>query len=143
MDVDSSSATVRCILETVFPENRTDLVTFNNGLKITPWHPILTHLGWQFPGTIQNIKMEPCASVYSILLDKDHVVKINDVYCITLAHNFIAKNLLHPYYGTDKIIDDLSVMPGYDDGHVRTMVGPVERNQIGEVIKITYMAVTM
>ena len=42
------SATVSAILKTNI-YNEIDLVTFKDNLKITPWHPVLTDKGWQYP----------------------------------------------------------------------------------------------
>lgn len=135
------SSVVKCVLETVFPENYSDLVSFDCGLKITPWHPILTNDGWKYPEDVGDIKRCECKSVFSILLENDHIVKINDVYCITLAHNYKNNKILnHPYYGTNKIVDDLMNMPGYDIGHIRTLCSPVERDNDGKVTKLNYVS---
>ena len=139
-DINSITYTkVLCVYETIMQNRKCNLVTLENNLKITEWHPILTPLGWKFPSEFKNANMENCDSIITLVLEDYHVAFINEHPCITLAHNFKDSILKHDFYGTNKVIESLSVMPGYEDGHIKNNSGNVIRNIHGEVINIEYM----
>jgi hypothetical protein len=85
-------------------------------MLITPWHPIIINNKWVFPINIapeENIKLD---CVYNLVLESDHIVLINSTPVVTLGHNFTDEIVAHPYYGSQKIIQDLSQMNGWNDG---------------------------
>jgi hypothetical protein len=44
----------------------------------------------------------------TLVLENHHIMFINGLKCITLGHNFTNhKKLIHPYYGTNKVIENL------------------------------------
>lgn len=45
-------------------------------------------------------------------------MNIEGVECITLAHHFSEPVAHHEYYGTNKIVDDLSKFSGFSEGFV-------------------------
>ena len=103
-----------------------NLVTLNNGLLVTPWHPVVYSGYWRFPATICDIKNQECEAVYSLVLDNDFVVEINGYQCICLGHNYTHGILKHDYWGNpDKVINDLKKMPGWDDGLIELHAGCV------------------
>ena len=93
-----------------------ELVNMPSGLIITPWHPIKTNNGWEFPFDINNQMptIQHCESIISLVLDSNHVAFIEDIPCITLGHHFKEGILDHMYYGTDRVINDLKTMPGWE-----------------------------
>ena len=110
--------TVVCVLKTIIPSGKAELVTLSNGLKITPWHPVLMPNGWEFPQTLRLAKMEDCEAVYSVLLDGFHNCMINDIWCIGLGHGYDRGILAHEYFGTERVVDDMRKMKGWDEGCV-------------------------
>jgi uncharacterized Zn-binding protein involved in type VI secretion len=54
-----------------------------------------------------------CDFVYNLVIDSDHVVIINGVPLILLGHNYNHGILMHPYLGSQRVIDDLKEMPGW------------------------------
>ena len=114
---DIKEASVVCILKTITNGN-VKLVTIGDNLKITPWHPILTASGWEFPGKLSKIVAEPCEAVYSILLDSGHTFMINNVWTIGLGHNYTEGILEHEYFGTNAVITDIKQLPGWSVGKV-------------------------
>ena len=65
-----------------------EFVLFNNGLKITPYHPICINNNWHFPISVnQNIKKEDNATIYSIILENDYSFFVNGIECVSLGHN--------------------------------------------------------
>ena len=115
-------AKVVCVLRTNIIDGMTNLVTFNGGLKITPWHPMIyndeIHCVWAYPYNIKEPKSEDCPAVYTVVLDEFHTCMINTLWCITLGHGYKSGILQHPYYGTRAIINDLMRMDGWDAGLV-------------------------
>ena len=113
-----SSAKVVCILKTIIPSRKADLVMFGSGLQITPWHPVFVNDEWQFPINIGVVKEEECDAVYSVLLDSMHVFSVNDIWCVGLGHSYDDGILKHAYYGTTAIIADMMAMKGWSEGLV-------------------------
>ena len=61
-------------------------------------------------------------TVYNIVLEKFHIVDVNKVLCITLAHNFKEPVVSHPFFGTERVLEDLAKCYGWLEGE------PVYRN---------------
>jgi len=93
-----------------------DICDINN-FKITPWHPIIYSEQWVFPidiCPIINVKLD---WIYNIVLEKGTAIFINNIPVITLGHNLTQNKVVnHPYYGTNKIVDDLEKMCGHSSG---------------------------
>lgn len=130
---------ILCVYETIMVEQTCELVTLENGLKITPWHPILTPLGWKFPSELKPTNVEKCESIITFVLESNHVAFINEHPCITLGHNFKDEILKHEFYGTEKVIKCLQNMPGYEEGHIKNNSGNIIWDNNRNVINIEYM----
>lgn len=113
-----SNAKVVCLLKTIIPSGKTDLVMLGSSLQITPWHPVFVNDEWQFPINIGVVKDEACDAVYSVLLDSVHVFSVGDIWCIGLGHSYEDGILKHAYYGTTAIIADMMGMKGWNEGLV-------------------------
>jgi uncharacterized protein YegL len=106
-------AKVLCVLETLIESGYRDYVSVN-GVLITPWHPIKIGLHgktetWCFPGELFSTFRFPSSSMITLVLENHHVMFINGLKCITLGHNFTNHSkLIHPYYGTNKVIENLN-----------------------------------
>lgn len=108
-------STVKCVIKSLVPYETISMCNINNML-ITPWHPIIFNNKWVFPINIapeENIKLD---CVYNLVLESDHIVWINSTPVVTLGHNFTDEIVAHPYYGSQRIIQDLSQMNGWNDG---------------------------
>ncbi len=113
-----TTATVVCVFETKITMGIREFVDFENGLYITPWHPIKYNNEWVFPANIKNPILKQCNSMITLVLDKNHVGFINGFQCIMFGHGFKEGVLNHPFYGTHKVIDVLKKNPGYKMGHI-------------------------
>ena len=118
-DILENGGKVICVINTVITRGQKPMVNIN-GFEITPWHPILDKNGiWIFPiksyeANIVNINM-----VYNFVLDSKHIITINDTQCCTLGHGFIDNSVIsHPYFGTNKIIEEFSKIDGWDNGDI-------------------------
>ena len=117
--VQVSMVPVLCVVETKIPGEKIKMCTLPSGLKITPWHPIKKDAhNWVFPHSIVSPEIEECNSIFNLILPCGHIPVISNTPCITLGHGYNEGILRHPYFGTRKVIDDLSKVVGFTDGHI-------------------------
>ena len=141
-------STVVCLLKTKFYGEMIKI----NDLIITPYHPIIYEGEWQFPidvvikANLNNNVVNPFMSVIrapkpnwvcTLVLDKKHLINAEGIKCIALAHGFTYGILEHAYYGTDKIIENLSSLEGWERGHICLESYQLQRDKKGLVNGIT------
>jgi hypothetical protein len=115
---------VRCVLKTKLIENKGYFIELDSGLLITPWHPVRINGEWVFPvHNSSKFVMKKSEAVYSFLLENDHVLLIDGTEVCGLAHNFKGNVIEHEYYGTNKVVEDLQKMDGWDNGLVELQQG--------------------
>jgi hypothetical protein len=85
-------------------------------LCITPWHPVRVSGEWKFPANIVSYTSRLISKVYNFVLDSGHIVDVEGVECVTLGHGLQEEGVTHAYFGTDAVIGDLKVQPGWDIG---------------------------
>ncbi|KAJ3284051.1 hypothetical protein HK104_010122, partial [Borealophlyctis nickersoniae] len=120
LDAAEVGAKVVCVVKTPCETAHADLVHFDGGLLITPYHPIRVNGTWHFPCHIAKPTTHPCTAVYSFVLDSHHTMVINGVECVTLGHGFEDDVCAHAYFGTRRVVDDLARMEGWECGVVVT-----------------------
>jgi len=110
---------VNVVLKTIV-EKEVDMVLFNTGLGITPWHPIKISEDsneWVFPWQLDHICKVYVENYYNLVLESGHIAHLNGFCVATLGHNFTENEVIrHPYFGTEKVIEDLKKMEGWKDG---------------------------
>eukprot|EP00928_Gymnodinium_smaydae_P047513 TRINITY_DN31714_c0_g1_i1.p1 TRINITY_DN31714_c0_g1~~TRINITY_DN31714_c0_g1_i1.p1 ORF type:complete len:958 (+),score=173.89 TRINITY_DN31714_c0_g1_i1:64-2937(+) len=91
------------------------------GLRITPGHPIFVDGEWRLPKDVEHVVLSPCAEglVYNLLLDRCHVLEVDGVKSSTWAHGLEGAVIGHPFFGTQRVVDALSAMRGWDAGFVQ------------------------
>eukprot|EP01125_Pyxidicula_operculata_P002073 TRINITY_DN12025_c0_g1_i1.p1 TRINITY_DN12025_c0_g1~~TRINITY_DN12025_c0_g1_i1.p1 ORF type:complete len:813 (-),score=221.78 TRINITY_DN12025_c0_g1_i1:118-2556(-) len=98
--------------------------------KITEWHPIRINSEWKFPSSIGSVVEQYVDAVYDFVLDSNHSVMINGVEVVTLGHSFTGSPVIeHPYFGSYKVIEDLSSMNGWSNGLVHLRYGKSQRDE--------------
>jgi hypothetical protein len=127
---------VLCVLKTNINNNEIPMVHLKNGLKITPYHPIKTETNdFIFPINLvdhvnnQLIIRDDIESIFSFVLEKDHIMMINDVECVTLGHGFQGECVSHPFFGTERVINELKKINGWDDGLIEIENNSLHRDQ--------------
>ncbi len=130
---DGGTASVKLIVKTLTKDGKTDLVEFPNGLKSTPYHPVVNPSNgkWTFPRDIYPISENvECEAVYSYVLDTPLVsMIINGTTCIALGHGITGDPVAsHPYLGTMAIVDDLEKCSD-DSGLVTLNYGAMKRGE--------------
>jgi hypothetical protein len=54
--------------------------------------------------------------MYNFVLDRGHTLKINGIDLVTLGMGFPNTIVQHPYYATDRVIEDLKRIKGWNNG---------------------------
>eukprot|EP01103_Thecamoeba_quadrilineata_P002826 TRINITY_DN12694_c0_g1_i1.p1 TRINITY_DN12694_c0_g1~~TRINITY_DN12694_c0_g1_i1.p1 ORF type:complete len:683 (+),score=129.30 TRINITY_DN12694_c0_g1_i1:137-2185(+) len=131
--IEGKEATVRCVVLTSYPRGA-DVVILN-GLKLTPFHPVFFGNSWQFPALIPGLRIEPFDGnvLFDFVLENEHAAIINGVKCVTLAHGRNDDEVLkHDYFGTEKVIEELSKVRGWSDG--RVVVPKLVRDPLSKLV---------
>ena len=131
-----------CVIKTECYEGKELLTIISNDnnpdLKITPYHPILKNNKWVFPINHPNkfiTKVMDCDYIYTFVTENRKPIIVNGNIYTTLGHNIEAEIVSHPYFGTNKVIDDLIKVDGWDYGLVNLNKGMFRRKG-GIVYKI-------
>jgi Mg-chelatase subunit ChlD len=93
----------------------------NPDLKITPYHPLFKNDTWFFPINHPNnfiTKVMECDYIYTFVTENRKPIVVNGHIYATLGHNSEGEIIQHPYFGTNKVIDDLIKLDGWDSGLV-------------------------
>ena len=129
MTPDGLKGNVTYVVKLRLKNKNRPLIRFDNGLQITPWHPIRVDGRWIFPRDIGTETIAECEAVYNFALDCGHIAIINGIECVTLGHHFMGNVIEHPYYGTNKVLDDLRVLDVCNDGFIELLPGSTVRNK--------------
>lgn len=118
MTPNGGTAEVTCVLKMNCPSKSTTLVQMEGGLLISAYHPIRINQTWTFPCDVTPAQVLPCEAVYSFLLNKEseHVMLINGMQCVTLAHNKQEEVVRHAFFGSDVIAEQMMKMKGWEEG---------------------------
>jgi hypothetical protein len=129
-------STVMCLIEHYVGFEEVELIVMgrNNQLKITLWHPIrIPETGSVvFPMEYQDevITVEHLKSVFNIVMvpGDEPWYNIGGIDCVSVGHGNMEDSVLrHPYYA-EKILDDLKLLEGWDNGYV-VMAGKKMRDK--------------
>lgn len=115
------SAEVRCVVKRRTLEGKVDLCQLQGGLQITPGHPVKVNGAWSYPRDLAERKTAACDAIFNLVVDTEHIAIINGVETILLGHSYSQGILHHEYYGSQKVIDDLRRLPGFDAGFVEIL----------------------
>merc|ERR1712118_120280 len=117
--IPTGEAKVTCVVKTLCTGGETQLVELPGGLLATPWHPVRVAGEWRFPCDLANATLRTCPAVYNLVLQGAHPsMLISGVECSVLGHGLREPVVEHEFFGTDRIIEDLQQMPGWDVGLV-------------------------
>jgi Mg-chelatase subunit ChlD len=121
VSVADGTARVRCVVRIARSPSK-NLVALPGGLTITAKHPVRIAGKWLLPGDIADEQISnPSGFVHNFVLDRTHILLVNGVECVTWCHGIEDEIVDHPYYGTDKVIEDLARLPGWNQGFVTVM----------------------
>jgi len=108
-----------CVVKTKIKSGKIRFVEFPDGLKITPWHPVKLDKEFVFPKNLFQEKTFNCDEMFDFVLESGHLIKINDIECVTLGHKFTDNDVVkHEFFGSDKIINSLKKLDGWENGYI-------------------------
>jgi uncharacterized protein YegL len=117
-DILASGFVVQAVVKTELTAPVTTMIVFPEGLTITPYHPIKEEESneWVFPadiGMLQDVELD---AYYNFVLDSGHMAVVDGIAVCTLGHGLEGPVIGHPYFGTQKVIEDLKGCDGWDEG---------------------------
>ena len=137
-----SESEIECVIKTNCSDEKIEMVTLEN-LKITPYHPILllneinVNKNWQFPINIQKSELIHCDSLYTFVVKNRESMLIEKSIYATLGHNMNQEIVKHEYLGKEKVIHDLKMIDGYNDGLIELTSDCYRReNDTNKIVKI-------
>ncbi len=101
----------------------------NKFLNISPLHPLIKDNKWVHPKDLVKPILTECNYVYSFLLKNRNNIIVNDIKCSTLAHGIIGNVIGHDYFGSEKIVNDLKKLKGWDIGLITITPNDIKRNK--------------
>tara|TARA_B100000795_G_scaffold264601_1_gene245277 strand:- start:636 stop:2756 length:2121 start_codon:yes stop_codon:yes gene_type:complete len=134
MTSNNTYSNVICVTKIKCENNNIDMVKINDGLTITPYHPIKKE-EWVFPNTLNETTIIDCDYMYNFVLENDHTIIIGNTICATLGNGIVDNDVIkHHYYGTNKVINDLKSFNGFDKGLVTFSHNCIIRDNKNNVI---------
>jgi len=120
-------AQVLCVVEIVMNRNNKNVLVElkESGLKITPKHPVYFNDCWCLPVDLVNQGKADVITgcdgvVYNLVLNRCHVLFVNDIPCVTLGHGLINNPITYDkFYATHHVIDFLNKLSGAERGFVK------------------------
>jgi len=125
---DGSVAEVLCVARMLCPGQRAVLVEVPGGTRLTPFHPLQVRGEWLFPVELGEPRECFCEAVYSFVLRAAPSLVVGGLRCIALGHGIQDGAAKHAYFGSDRVLEDLAAMPGYQRGLVELAPGCVVRD---------------
>ena len=83
------------------------MCVLDNGLTITPYHPILYQNVWTFPSQLIESSKINCDYMYNLVLNDRKSIYVEGIICCTLGHGINGDVIGHPFFGTELIIENL------------------------------------
>ena len=115
---DGTIATVRCLVQIAQQKVLSMCRVGSSQLMITPWHPVRCNDKWIFPNTVGVVSNEYVESLYNLVLDRGHIASMDGIEVCTLGHGFVGEVIGHEFFGTQKVIDLLQTIEGWEKGFV-------------------------
>jgi len=131
LQLGSRCVKVRCVVTTECHNGVEELVELDGRVLVTPWHPIRKKgsASWEFPANVGAVKPYSCDMVYNFVLDDGCSLPLGPYEAITLGHGIVDDPVAnHDYFGSQKIIQDLQSMYGWNQGRVHLGSNPGRRD---------------
>lgn len=106
-----------CVVKIKCLNNLATIVRLGN-IKLSPYHPVYIDGKWNFPIDISAPESIACDYIYDFVVDSEHVINIDGFECVTWGHSFKGDVIEHPYFGSEKVVEDLKGFSGWKNGLV-------------------------
>lgn len=92
----------------------------STSLTLTPYHPVINSVTdqWVFPKNISPPQLRKCRGVYTIVVKNRYPIIVQGFTYATLGHNITGEVIGHPFFGSERVINDLKKINTYDEGFV-------------------------
>lgn len=118
IDIQGNICNVVCLIQINCKNNKINMVNIDDAI-LSPYQPIKINNEWTFPNKLKKTTLYECNCVFSLLLDKSHIIILNNTITCTLAHCLIDNDIVsHPYFGTNSIVDDLKQIKNFENGFI-------------------------
>ena len=89
-------------------------------LSLTPYHPIVNTKSyqWTFPISLNPPQIRKCEGVYTVVVQNRFPIIVQGFTYATLGHGITGEVIGHPFFGTERVINDLKKFNTYDYGFV-------------------------
>lgn len=125
---DGAEAEVLCLVRTACAGGRAQLVELAEDLRLTPYHPVFVGDEWRFPADLAEVTERPCEAVYSFVLQGAPAMSVGGVLCAAVGHGIEAGAAAHPYFATQRAVEDIARLANFKDGLVEIQPGSVVRD---------------
>jgi uncharacterized protein YegL len=136
---------IECVVKTVL-NSEINMITLNDNLHLTPYHPVKINNEWYFPKDLNYAKLceLPCHEIFSFILKKDNNentrgynsgIMIGDHECATLGHGITGNIIEHPFFGTELVINNLKELYMYELGMIVLQQDSLIRNQTTDLVE--------
>jgi hypothetical protein len=111
---------VECAVWTRLASQEMPLVELSDGLRLTPYHPVLSHGEWKFPASLAPIQIRHCDVICTLMLEEGvDSIEVDGTHCIVLGHGVTTGVAKHPFYGSrHRVLEALSKLRGFSSGLV-------------------------
>jgi hypothetical protein len=114
---------VECLVYTESYGEEELLSTISNqsvSLSLTPYHPVINSITdkWIFPKNIAAPQVRRCRGVYTIVVKNRYPIIVQGFTYATLGHQITGEVIGHPFFGSERVINDLKKINTYDEGYV-------------------------
>lgn len=116
----NTSARVRCVVRFECDAGKADMCNIaHTDLIISPYHPVFYAGNWKFPYKFGATKVYDYKYVYDFVLEGGSTVFISDIVTCTFGHGLKCNDVVkHNYFGTERVLDDLSKLKGWSEGYI-------------------------
>ncbi|KAE9362761.1 hypothetical protein N431DRAFT_433530 [Stipitochalara longipes BDJ] len=133
-DFEGNTAEVVCVMVLPVPKGEITMAKFENGLVITPMHPVVSGGAWALPNDLVKPSGVKLCQLFNFVLDRQHTILVNGVVCAALGHRREG-HTAHPFWGNwDTIVNCLKRIDrdGYTKGLVEVL-GTMRKKDSGMV----------
>ena len=114
---------VECLVFTESYGEEELLSTISNAatsLTLTPYHPVInsTTDQWTFPINLGSSQVRRCRGVYTIVVKNRYPIIVQGFTYATLGHDITGEVIGHPFFGSERVINDLKKIDTYDEGFI-------------------------
>eukprot|EP00927_Polykrikos_kofoidii_P032331 TRINITY_DN2757_c1_g2_i2.p1 TRINITY_DN2757_c1_g2~~TRINITY_DN2757_c1_g2_i2.p1 ORF type:complete len:693 (+),score=114.57 TRINITY_DN2757_c1_g2_i2:49-2127(+) len=123
-------AEVICVVASSCKDGIAHLVELPDvGPRLTPYHPFFAEGLWRFPiDSVPTVKELPCTEVVSFIVRGAPALLVEGVPCVALGHGLQVGAAGHPFFASERAVEDLSRFPGFASGRIELAESNVVRD---------------